>query len=72
MSVRRFVGYFIALSACATTAFASSLLDRAPEQAAQSYATSSFMPSMPPLSYYAPPMPPHKIGLKHFQVALAQ
>ena len=35
MSVHRFVCYFLALSACATIAFASSLLDQASASAAQ-------------------------------------
>jgi hypothetical protein len=69
MSVRRFIGYFIALSACSTIAFASSLLDHAPAEELQSQETSSLMPLLPnPATYLSP----HKSVPKHSQVALAQ
>ena len=70
MSARRFIGYFIALSACSTLAFASSLLGPAPAQEAEDrFATES---SLLPPAYFAAHFHLRKHLPKHLQVALAE
>jgi hypothetical protein len=71
MPARRFIGYFLALSACSTIAFASSLMGQPPVPDDQSgIATDLTMPMLMP---YAPGhLPLHKIALRHAQLALAE
>lgn len=70
MSLRLFVGYFLALAACATLAFSAS----GPDPSAPSMATEA---DMIPLGFPSLPYPPahvhpHKLTLKRVQMANAQ
>ena len=67
MPVRRFIGYFIALSACSTIAFASSLAAHIPAQ--EDLAENI---SLPPLPHAPVHLQGHKSTLRRVQVALAE
>ena len=68
MSVRRFIGYFIALSACSTIAFALSGMGYSAVPDAQE-TESSFLPPLPcsPIHLHS-----HKSGVKQAQSALTE
>ena len=69
MPARRFIGYFVALAACATTAFASFGIDGS--EGAVSLAAGPTV-SWQPLPASAFPVHSHKLLSKHVQVAQAE
>ena len=79
MPVRRFLGYFVALAACATAAFGSFGGDDLDTPSGSAAASPYSALSYPAPAYPGLPLPasafrvhPRKVSLKHVQVAQAE